>query len=489
MPAAISVLLVHCLTNCVSDLALGTHALGIDTILRGQLAKFTQRQRAEWALGEILTFIGNFVLQDVFMIWVRQVHTRDDGILVVVHRPALVFEDGFKCTSRNFRGKIAFVNSDHSGHLRSLTGVRNIGDDNLVSSFKAGQTDHGNFGLNIDWVELTVCSNGNTSVGDSNLSAVADLTSHQVRFLRSGAKPSATQITLRDHGKGVCRNEWFGGASLINELLGVDLNSQTQVLLQIATNHGLIQSSLTVGQNEIALDDSIVLQEVVESGTITDGTSRTNTSLVLDQILPGPDVTHDVGSRVGPRSGSLNLVSAGDAIVIVVVLAIGTDCNQTSGQQLHTHALTLGTSTIQQSSLVVENIVHDRIHISGIVGLQNHVQLLTSLFIDQDTLFEEWHVGRNGAEADAITDLDLGIIGTGIQYDGKTLGTLDPLQIQATLLASGEQRLTQIWTTLIGHSIPIRHQLTGSDKFKNCHMCIPPCGCWSHYCKDFTSQK
>nr|DAE80547.1 MAG TPA: hypothetical protein [Caudoviricetes sp.] len=489
MPAAISVLLVHCLTNCISDVTLGAHTLSIDAILFCQLAKLTQRQGAEWTFGEILIFIGNFVLQDVFLIWVRQVHTRDDGLLVVVHRPALVFEDSFKCTSRNFGSQIAFADSDHSGHLRSFAGVRNISDDDLISSFKAGQTNHRDFGLDVDRVKLTMGSNSHTSVSDSHLGAVANLTSHQIRLLRSSAKPSAAQITLRDHGKGIGRDERLGCASFINKLLGVDLDGQTQVLLQIATNHRLVQSGLAVGQNEVALDDGIVLQEVVESGTITDGTCRTNTSLILDQILPGLDITHDISSRIGPRSGGLNLVCAGDAIVVIVVLAIGTDSNQTSCQQLHTHALTLSTSTFQQSSLVVKNIVHDRIHIGRIVGLQNHVQFLTSLFIDQDTLFEEWHVGGNGAEANAVTDLDLGIIGTGIQHDGKTLGTLDPLQVQTTLLTSGKQRLTQIWATLICHGVPIGNQLTGSDKFENCHMCIPPCICWLHCCKDFYFTK
>ena len=181
-------------------------------------------------------------------------------------------------------------------------------------------------------------------------------------------------------------------------------------------------------------------------------------------------------------------MSAWNAIVIIVVLTIGTDCNQTRGQQLHAHALTLGTSTLQQSSFVVENIVHDRIHISGIVGLQNHVQLLTSLLIDQNTLFEEWHVGRNGAEANTITDLDLGIIGTWIQYDGKTLGTLDPFQVQTTLFASGKQGFTQIWSTLICHCIPVGNQLAGSDKFENCHV-YSSLYCWLHCCKDFTLQK
>nr|DAU82264.1 MAG TPA: hypothetical protein [Caudoviricetes sp.] len=489
MPAAISVLLVHCLTNCISDVTLGAHIISIDAILFCQLAKLTQRQGAERTLGEILILIGNFVLQDVLLIWVRQVHTRDDGLLVVVCRPTLVFEDSFKCTSGNFGSQIAFADSDHSGHLRSFTSVRNISDDNLISSFETGQADHGDFGFNVDRIELTMGSNSNTSVSDSNLGAVANLASHQIGLFRSSAEPGAAQIALRNQGESIGRDEWLGGTSFVNELLGVDLDGQTQVLLQIATNHRLVQRSLTVGQNEVALDNGIVLQEVVESGTIADGTSRTNTSLVFDQILPGLDITHDVSSRIGPRNSGLNLVSAWDAVVVIVVLAIGTNSNQTSGKQLHTHALTLGTSTLQQSSLVVKNIVHDRIHIGGIVGLQNHVQLLTSLFIDQDTFLEEWHVGRDSAEANAVTDLDLGIIGTGIQNDGQTLGAFDPLQIQTTLLASGKQRLTQIWATLMSHCIPVGNQLTGSDKFENCHMCIPPCSCWSHYCKEFYFTK
>ena len=162
----------------------------------------------------------------------------------------------------------------------------------------------------------------------------------------------------------------------------------------------------------------------------------------------------------------------GDAIVIAVRLTVGGDSDSAGGKSHHAHLLTTGTSALQQMHLVGEDTVHDRVNVRLISGLENHVELLTELFVDVGALLEEGHFGLQLVEADTRTGHSTHIKRRGLEDNGQTVRTLDPVELQAEFLVGGEQLLTEVGGHILSVLFPVSSELRSLDEVKNSHCVV-----------------
>nr|DAQ51269.1 MAG TPA: hypothetical protein [Caudoviricetes sp.] len=357
----------------------------------------------------------------------------------------------------------------HAGFLL-YSGLDDIQDVDAVSSLKGGQADHGDLGLNIDRISLFDGGHSYTEVGDGN---IGNLAAHQVGLFRSGAEPSVAQSTLGEQSHDIIRNELSRIAGIVLVTLAIDDQFKTELIHQILAQTGIAESSnLTVGQDEDGLDDLLVDTEISPSLAGANTTSRAHASIVLDLVHGSAHVLDGVRGRGAPGNGHLRLVIRRQTVVIAVGLAIRGDSDGTSGQSHHTHLLTTSTSTLKEMDLIGKDAVHDRVNVRLIAGLEDHVELLTKLFIDVSALLEEGHLGLQLVKADTRTRNSTDIKCRGLENDGKTVGALDPAELQTQLFVSGEQFLAEIGRHILNMSFPIGSQFRSLDEIKNRHLVI-----------------
>ena len=155
-------------------------------------------------------------------------------------------------------------------------------------------------------------------------------------------------------------------------------------------------------------------------------------------------------------------------------LAICSHRNNTGSECHHTHSLTRSGSTTEQTSFIVENLVHDRIDVSLIAGLKNKIEFLTKLFIDISRLLEVRHLCSKLVKADTCTRNCMYIKSRSLKYNREALGTLNPLKGNTALLIIREQLFTRIRSFVLSELFPVCNEFSTLHQIENSHLLFPP---------------
>nr|DAJ19440.1 MAG TPA: hypothetical protein [Podoviridae sp. ctgHy19] len=345
-----------------------------------------------------------------------------------------------------------------------------VKDIDAVSRLKGGQADHRDLGLDVDRVSFLDGGNSHTQIGDGH---VGDLATHQVGLLRGSTEPRVTQSTLGEQGNNIVGYELSRRTGVVLVALTIDNELQAELVHEVLAQAGVRQRrDLTVGQDKDGLDDLLVDTEITPSLTSADAASGANAGVILDLVHSDTHILDRIRSSVRPRRRNLRLVCRGDAIVIAVRLTIGSDSDSAGSESHHAHLLTTGTSALQQMHLVGKDTVHDRVNVCLIAGLENHVELLTELFVDVSALLEEGHFGLQLVKADTRTGHSTHIKRRGLEDNRQTVRTLDPVELQAEFLVGGEQLLTEVGRHVLSVLFPVSSELRSLDEVKNSHCVV-----------------
>ena len=133
---------------------------------------------------------------------------------------------------------------------------------------------------------------------------------------------------------------------LILVTLVVDGEAHSKLLIQIGAERSIIEGGLTIGHHEDGLLDDLIVEQIVPRLARQNGASRTNTSVVFNEVHPRANIVDDIGIRIRPACLSSDLMTRWHAVVVVVALTVGRDSNHASGESLHTDALTLSSCTL-----------------------------------------------------------------------------------------------------------------------------------------------